>query len=135
MLFNDPATCLALAIYWEARNQPTSGQVAVAQTIINRVSDKRFPNNICAVVTQGPRRKGMPIKHRCQFSFYCDGKPDRPENLVAYDKAKYLAFATMYLQTVDISDGALYYHSVDVSPDWAADKEEVVRITDHVFYK
>ena len=135
MPFTDPATCLALAIYWEARNQPTSGQVAVAQTILNRVSDKKFPNNICAVVTQGPRRNGMPIKHRCQFSFYCDGKPDRPENLLAYDKAKYLAFATMSLKIVDISDGALYYHSVDVSPDWASKKRKVARITDHVFYK
>ena len=45
--------CLATAIYFEARGEPMVGQVAVAQVIINRVDDERFPDTVCEVVKQG----------------------------------------------------------------------------------
>ena len=82
--------CLAMNVYHEAKNQPFEGQVAVAQVVINRVRDERFPNTICEVVEQGPtyeswktrndaslsekERVYWPVKNRCQFSWYCDGK-------------------------------------------------------------
>ena len=71
--------CLATAIYFEARGEPMVGQVAVAQVIVNRVYDERFPDTVCDVVKQGEYytwNKSIPIKHRCQFSFWCDGKPE-----------------------------------------------------------
>ena len=43
-------TCLALNIYFEARDQTVKGQMAVALVTINRVTSKRFPNTICKVV-------------------------------------------------------------------------------------
>ena len=78
--------CLAMNVYHEAKNQPFEGQVAVAQVVLNRVEDKRFPNTICEVVEQGPVYESWktrnddtldpiywPVKNRCQFSWYCDG--------------------------------------------------------------
>jgi hypothetical protein len=46
--------CLATAVYFEARGEPTVGQVAVAAVVMNRVEARRFPNDVCSVVKQGP---------------------------------------------------------------------------------
>ena len=67
----DEVRCLATNIYWEARNQSIQGMYAVADVTLNRVKDKRWPSTVCEVVKQ--RRKGV-----CQFSWFCDGKPDLP---------------------------------------------------------
>ena len=49
----DEAFCLAKNVYFEARNQPLAGQLAVISVTVNRVNDSRFPNTICGVVYQG----------------------------------------------------------------------------------
>ena len=49
----DDFTCLVEAIYHEARSEPLMGMIAVANTILNRVYSKRYPNTICSVVHQG----------------------------------------------------------------------------------
>jgi spore germination cell wall hydrolase CwlJ-like protein len=83
--------CLAKNMYYEARNQNLAGMLAVTNVVFNRVNDVRFPNSICKVVQQGPTAKSIkepdveyPLRHKCQFSWYCDGKPDDPINLEAY---------------------------------------------------
>ena len=81
------ATCLAKNMYFEARNQGLAGQLAVSLVVMNRVKDERFPNTICGVIEQGPiskwwlKEKGkiVPIRNRCQFSWFCDGKSDDPK--------------------------------------------------------
>ncbi|MEY2909484.1 MAG: hypothetical protein RLZZ602_2007, partial [Pseudomonadota bacterium] len=45
-------TCLAVAIYFEARGESIDGQMLVAETIINRVADERWPDTVCEVVKQ-----------------------------------------------------------------------------------
>ena len=67
--------CLAFNIYHEARSQSTIGQLAVAQVVMNRVDDDRFPDTVCEVVKQAVTHKGTnkPILHRCSFSWWCDG--------------------------------------------------------------
>ena len=65
-------TCLAQNIYFEARDQPTIGQRAVAEVVLNRVHDPRWPDTVCEVIREGPTyswKKDYPIKHRCQFSW------------------------------------------------------------------
>ena len=83
----ESANCLALNMYYESRNQGTVGILGVTAVVYNRVNDKRFPNTICEVIKQGPIRaswKGngtfFPIKNKCQFSWWCDGKSDKPKN-------------------------------------------------------
>ena len=147
------AECLALNMYHEARGQGTAGLFAVSAVVLNRVNDKRFPNSVCEVIEQGPireswktrqhkdlpkyKRQYYPIKNKCQFSWYCDGKSDTPYNKKKYQELLDLSKAIMYneLSFVDITDGALFYHADYVTPGWAKTKQKTVEIQDHIFYR
>ena len=136
--------CMADNVYHEARNQGTAGQLAVMAVTMNRVHDDRFPNDVCGVVKEGPHRlswKGtgemIPIRHKCQFSWYCDGKSD-----TAYDQELYEQIYTMsemvvtgQIELVDITDGATHYHADYVRPAWASTKTKTIEIEDHIFYR
>ena len=142
MLLETAFICLALNTYHEAKNQSLVGQVATAQVVMNRVADDRFPNTICEVVKQGPTRpswedpeKEYPIKHRCQFSWYCDGKDDTPKNEKAWKKAQDVAFLVIYDKIkLDVTEGATHYHATYVRPSWAKTKKRTTRIEKHIFY-
>lgn len=129
-------TCMALNIYHEARNQPSIGQIAVGQVVMNRVSDTRFPNDVCGVIKEGIHTKsGHPIRNKCHFSWYCDGKSDNPTDDVAFDYALEMAEIVLRGHTEGHVDGATHYHTTDVSPSWASHKRFIVRINDHLFYR
>jgi len=143
MLLETAFICLALNTYHEAKNQSLVGQVATAQVVMNRVEDDRFPSTVCEVVKQGPTRpswedpkKEYPIKHRCQFSWYCDGKPDTPKNEKAWRKAQDVAFLVLYNKIqLDVTEGATHYHATYVRPAWAKTKKRTTRIEKHIFYR
>ena len=140
------ATCLADNVYHESRNQGTAGWSAVISVTMNRVKDKRFPNTICGVVKQGPTRESWkqngtyyPIKHKCQFSWYCDGKTDviHKKNEKLYKEIYNLSYVSLIKDIIilDITDGATHYHADYVTPAWAQTKTKTVEIGDHIFYK
>ena len=143
MLIETAFICLALNTYHEAKNQSLVGQIATAQVVMNRVADDRYPNTICEVVKQGPTRpswenpeKEYPIRHRCQFSWYCDGKPDVPKNEKAWRKAQDVAFLVLYNKiNLDVTEGATHYHATYVRPAWARTKTRTTRIEKHIFYR
>ena len=143
MLLETAFICLALNTYHEAKNQSLVGQVATAQVVMNRVEDKRIPKTICEVVKQGPTRpswedpkKEYPIRHRCQFSWYCDGKDDTPKNEKAVRKAQDVAFLVLYDKIkLDVTEGATHYHATYVKPSWAKTKKRTTRIEKHIFYR
>ena len=123
--------CLAKNIYFESRNQPTLGQIAVGQVTMNRVNSPRFPNTVCGVVKQGGEKR-----NRCQFSWYCDGKSDEPESNTSWDESVYLSLLIYSEElTIDVTEGALWYHATYVSPSWAEHYEKTVRINEHIFYR
>ena len=123
--------CLAKNIYFESRDQPYIGRLAVAQVTMNRVKSEEFPDTICDVVTQGGERK-----HRCQFSWYCDGEIDIPTDQASWDDSVYLSLL-VYGGNLrfDVTEGAMWYHATYANPDWASRLEKTVRINDHIFYK
>tara|TARA_R100000406_G_scaffold36761_1_gene24318 strand:+ start:203 stop:622 length:420 start_codon:yes stop_codon:yes gene_type:complete len=130
--------CLALNIYHEARDQPFIGQVAVAQVVMNRVYDDRYPNHPCEVVFQGPTyswKPDFPVRHRCQFSWYCDGKSDKVYDEDAYRQALTIAHGVYYDDLDDFVEGATHYHATYVLPEWAESKTPVVQIGQHMFYR
>jgi spore germination cell wall hydrolase CwlJ-like protein len=134
-------SCLALNIYHEARSQSIAGQIAVAQVVLNRVDDIRYPNTICEVVLQGPHRPSWkdktrmyPIRYRCQFTWYCDGKSDIIKDVKAYNNALDVAKLVLNL-TFDITSGATHYHAEWVTPSWAKRKTRTTKIEDHIFYR
>jgi len=136
--------CLALNMYHEARDQGIAGKLAVSAVVLNRVGDKRFPNTICEVIKQGPtveswKKNGkiIPVRHKCQFSWYCDGKSDKPKDKKEYKKTLDLSKMIMdnAVQVIDITEGALFYHADYVTPSWARIKQKTTEIGDHIFYK
>jgi len=130
-LIAEALTCLALNIYHEARNQPLDGKIAVAHVVLNRVESPRFPDDICSVIYQGVN-KG---KHRCQFSWACDGKSDKPREKRAWADSQAIAASVLSLDTKDPTKGGTHYHTTASTPYWRKHLEKTRRIQDHVFYK
>ena len=131
--------CLALNSYYEARSESVACQVAVAQVVMNRVKSNKFPNTICEVIQHGKTRinwKGnvVPILNQCHFSWWCDGKSDIPVDVRTYHSILDLVTDILYLDTVDITEGSLYYHADYVTPYWAPSFEMVTKIDRHIFY-
>ena len=137
MILETALMCMAFNIYHEANNQSMLGQIAVGQVVMNRVEDSRFPDTVCEVVKQAVTYKGTdkPVLHKCQFSWYCDGKKDEPNyDSKAWSKA--LKYAVVVLGgniTLDFTEGATHYHATYVRPAWA--KTKTTRIDRHIFYR
>ena len=159
--------CLAENIYFEARAESVEGKAAVANVTRNRVESDRFPNTYCEVVYQGPVRESWktkqdknlaqkdrvyyPIKHRCQFSWYCDGKKDiiwanleRTGELIelnaeAWRKSVEIAIWTLGYGSYRVNDntqGALWYYAHNiVYPTWADSHTTTAIIGGHTFQK
>ena len=138
LMYNAIVACLALNIYFEARNQSFEGQVAVSQVVFNRVADHRYPNDVCDVVYQAERNKqGKVIRNRCQFSWYCDGKNDTPKDIDAFRWASVVARTILDLGDMmpDYVNGATHYHTLNVKPGWKISKEKTAVIGNHIFFR
>jgi spore germination cell wall hydrolase CwlJ-like protein len=123
--------CLAEAIYFESRGEPKRGQIAVAQVVMNRVFSGFYPNNVCGVVYQNAHRKLA-----CQFTFACDGIPDKVEEPDMWEQAKEISR--------DMLDGKLWlpeighsthYHAYWVHPSWVNEMKRIYKIGVHSFYR
>jgi len=110
---DDAITCLARTIYWEARGEGAPAMEAVATVVMNRLGHAGFPNTVCAVVMQG-REQGS-----CQFSWWCDGRPDDAKDDESYAMAKEIAREALNRQLMDRTGGALYFHQRRSVPPWA----------------
>ena len=150
--------CLAENIYFEARAEGIEGKAAVANVTRNRVNSDLFPNTYCEVVQQGPVRESWnkpgvyyPVKHRCQFSWYCDGKRDIiwanyestgqtiKLNAEAWRQSVEVAIWTLGHGSYTVNDntgGATYYYAHNlVYPHWADAFEVTEIIGNHTFMK
>ena len=123
-------SCLAEALYFEARGEPIKGQLAVGEVILNRVEDRRYPSSICKVVNQGTGRR-----FACQFTYTCDGKLETVHERKPYEIA--LKIAKILLTTHDrkLTRGSTHYHSNYVDPKWSKKFERVAKFGRHIFYK
>ena len=122
-------TCLARTIYWEARGEDEASMQAVANVVMNRLGHEGFPDTICGVVKQG-REQGS-----CQFSWWCDGRPDQAQNEVEYARAKEVARKVLNGELKDRTDGATYFHNRKVRPAWAVKYIKTATVGEHIFYK
>ena len=128
--------CLAEAMYFEARNQGWKGMLAVGIVIKNRVASPRYPSNICSVVRQGKYWKGNPVRDKCQFSYYCDGKHERPAEKQAWKEASDIAGLLVSTDlVVEGLEDATHYHCTTVKPSWTTGLVLLQRVGDHKFYK
>jgi len=123
--------CLAQAIYFEARNEPARGQQAVAQVVLNRVFSPYYPKDVCSVVYQNAHRHLS-----CQFTFACDGKPEKVSEHGAWARATRIATQTLNAKVwLPEVDKATHYHAAYVRPNWIRDMKVMVRYGLHTFYR
>lgn len=122
---NDELRCLAGAVYFEARGEELAGQLAVAQVIINRTEDGRFPRSYCGVVAQPG-----------QFSFMRGSRmPAIRTGSAAWNRA--VAIAQIAHQGLWESEAgeAVFFHAKYVRPGWSARKTRLAQIDTHIFYR
>lgn len=122
-------SCLAEALYFEARGESVKGQFAVAEVILNRVASSRFPNTVCGVIRQGTGRK-----YACQFTYTCDGIPERINEPLAYERVGKIARIMLDGAPRALTNGATYYHTTAVNPRWARKFRRTVQMGVHLFY-
>lgn len=123
------AQCLALAMYWEAKAEGRSGMRAVGHVVLNRTRDERFPDSPCAVVYEGGEGRG------CQFSWYCDGRSDRPTEPRNWRVAQALAAELLSGQLDDTTQGSLFFHAKRLKTPWRVPRTKTVIVGNHVFYR
>lgn len=115
--------CMAEALYHEARGESRQGQAAVAEVILNRVDSRQFPSSVCAVINQP-----------AQFSYTIGGaKPIR--NKAAYQRARAIAETALAGAPRTLTQGATYFHTPAVRPDWSHRFQRTVQIGHHIFYR
>ena len=130
--------CLALNLYFEARSESLAGHLAVGFSTMNRVADKHYPNEVCEVVKQAKYNGWSkdPIRHKCQYSWFCDGMSDIPTNDHDFLESTILASNIYYKRVTDISGGATHYHATWIDPpNWAYEMNKVMTIDQHTFYR
>jgi len=132
----DQKACLAEAVYFESRSESFIAQLAVANVVLNRVASKYYPNNICDVVHQSKTYDGHPIRNKCMFSYWCDGKPERINDIKAYKVATNVADLALSGVVVEHVMDATHYHAHYVTPHWATAPsfETLTQIGSHIFY-
>lgn len=132
--------CISQNVYHEARNESTAGMIAVVNVVLNRVDSSAFPNSACEVVYEGPHYKSTrtgnlyPYKHRCQFSWYCDGLSDEIKNIRKYREIQKIVHVAVKAN-IDVTDGATFYHADYVNPSWSQRLKKTTTIDRHIFYR
>lgn len=122
--------CIAELIYHESRSEPIEGQIATGQVVMSRVASHHFPDTPCDVIKQGGERK-----YRCQFTYWCDGKPETIANKPAYGQAFLIATGVYFNVYPDLIDNATHYHADYVQPEWSKHLHRTTKIGRHIFYK
>lgn len=116
---NSDLNLLSHLVYGEARGEPYVGMVAVAASVMNRVSDSRFPNSISGVIYQSGA-----------YTCVSDGQI----NLGYDDNAKKAAQDA--INGWDPTSGCVYYFNPDTATSaWIWSRPQVLTIGKHIFCK
>lgn len=125
----DQVQCMAEAVYYEARSETNSGQLAVAEVVLNRVKSKHFPDTVCDVVYQGAERRTG-----CQFSFTCDGSTLKMPQGRYWEISQAVAQLAMMDGYTPFMGRSTHYHTTAITPKWSHKLELTKYVGSHVFY-
>lgn len=132
----DQVHALAMNMYHEARGEGHDAMQMVGEVTLNRVENKHFPSNVCSVVYQARfDSRGNPRRHQCQFSWFCDGRSDKPYDRESWEDALDIAEGLLDGTLSLIGIDATHYHTKDVKPYWAKRFTRIGTYGDHVFYQ
>jgi spore germination cell wall hydrolase CwlJ-like protein len=127
---NNDVTCLAAAIYFEARGEILSAQVAVAQLTKIRVDSNFYLNDFCSVIKAFTVNKnGVKV---CAYEWYCKNKLVLDLRLkderLAWNRANVLArsFLSSTPPVFAGLENVTLFHDKSKTPWWA--KRPTVRL-------
>jgi len=115
--------CLTEAVYYEARDEPIRGQVAVAWVVLNRVTDNG--TTACAE-----------IRKPFQFSYRNTNIQNKDKNrqAIAWDAISVVVEGVLAGRVADPTKGArCFYNPSLASPGWSASWMPKQRIGSHLF--
>ena len=122
---DEQTSCLATAVYFEARGESLEGQLAVARVVMNRAASGRYPPDWCSVV-----------KQPAQFSFVRHGEfPYADTNCEAWRKAEAIAQLAAANVVPSVEPDVLWYHATYVAPSWGHRLNYAEKIGAHIFYR
>jgi spore germination cell wall hydrolase CwlJ-like protein len=146
--------CLALNAYHEARGVNMDEMIAVSQVVMNRVEDSSGEyRTVCDVIMEGPVRESwrtrqdqtlsdeervyFPVRGKCQFSWYCDGRSDAVRNMKGWEDAAIAAYVVYNGYGEDRVHGAMYYYAHDKisRPTWAQNMTVTAVLRGHTYLK
>lgn len=113
--------CLALNIYFEARNEPIDGRYAVAEVTLRRAIKSGRP--VCNEVFTDS-----------QFSWTIQSDNSTIKNKKAWNDSIAVAKASI-VRVTDFSKGATHFHADYVRPAWTKRLCKTIKIGRHIFYK
>ena len=126
--------CLIRTTYHESKGESFLGKMYVTQVTLNRLHSVNFPNKICKVISQ----KGA---YQWYSSLPKNKHQVRPANTIQQESYEQIKFAVKVLKVlnffkVDITNGALYFHSAKIKRNKFFRKLQVVKkIDNQIFYK
>ncbi|CAA9533623.1 MAG: Cell_wall_hydrolase_CwlJ [uncultured Sphingomonas sp.] len=124
-LLDEELSCIATAVYFEARGEPFDGQLAVAEVVMNRAYSGRYPPSYCAVV-----------KQPWQFSFVRGGRfPPVNTSSASWAYAQAITRIAKQRLADKLPDDVLWYHADYVAPVWGRRLSRVEKIGAHIFYR
>ena len=116
---NTDLNLLSKLVHAEARGEPYKGMVAVAATVLNRVSNSKFPNTIAGVIYQSGA-----------YTCVSDGQI----NLQASSQAKKAAQDA--INGWNPTSGCIYYFNPSTATSsWIWSRPQVITIGKHIFCK
>ena len=122
---------LFISLFGFAQQTPASKQtksILILGAKAHLGNGKVIENSLISIID------GKIANHKCQFSWYCDGKKDIPEDSKTWEECLIIAEKVLY-GMYDFTEGATHYHNDTVHPYWADHLAHVVTIDNHIFYK
>lgn len=128
----DEIECLALNIYHESRGEPLAGQYAVAEVTLNRTRSADFPDTVCKVVYQ---KHWNPLRKETSSAFsWTAFTVTTNYHSAAWRQAVEIARSVLLHERKPTLQGALFYHTVDIKPEWSRNRKRLAQIGRHIFY-
>ena len=116
---NTDLNLLSKLVYAESRGEPYKGMVAVAATVLNRVSSSKFPNTIAGVIYQSGA-----------YTCVSDGQI----NMTANEQSRKAAQDA--INGWDPTYGSIYYFNPKTATSsWIWSRPQVITIGSHIFCK
>lgn len=131
---------LARTLFGEARGEGDEGLEAVACVIMNRYKSGKWFTGYDVLNGKKIPSVAQTCLKKAQFSCWNKNDPNYKllcqKTITAYGFQKCLQIAQRALlgQLADFTNGALFYHTKQVKPKWAAGKTPCYIAGNHIFY-